>query len=74
MVEENILGKKGFTRSGFFGGFIEQYIFINDDADIPCENKIRMGAKSMRPLSSVPVIKVFASATGSSSSNSFWVS
>jgi len=40
VVEENIFCQKGFAGTRFFGRFVEQYIIIDHDADIPGEDEI----------------------------------
>lgn len=45
MVEEDIFGQEGFAGAGFFGRLVEEYVFIDDDADVACEDEIGNGCE-----------------------------
>jgi len=40
MVEENIFCQERFAGPGFFGGFVEQNVLVDDDADVAGKDEI----------------------------------
>src|SRR5579863_6008748 len=49
VVEEDIFGQEGFTGPGLFGGFVEQDVLVNDDADIAGKDEVGNGCKQHAP-------------------------